>query len=197
MTYSPNVPAVTVSEDLQVSDIRKVLLAEFAGGAPVRELLMDLASAEPPEPPVEAGKAPTPEQMLAMESFPTKPVSSASGLRLHRVLSPAHEVVTQFDANRDLTPLDFLAEAGAVVAVSQPGPVYSWKLVQLGRPSEDGNIAPILAMRAADETEAAALDEMYPGWLENCRRFDEQTAAAEATSPTLPPPALLATAPAA
>ena len=33
MTYSPNVPSLSVTGDLQLEDIRKVYLAEFAEGA--------------------------------------------------------------------------------------------------------------------------------------------------------------------
>lgn len=221
MTYSPNVPSLSVTGDLQLEDIRKVYLAEFAEGAPVREVLMDPASAATPQTPSADLPAPegfekapiaeaveeavvaiveeaqanmTPEELLASESFPTKPVAAASGLRLHRVVAPDHSVVTQYDANRDCTPLDFLGETGAVVAVAQPGREYSWKLIQFGPASKDGNVAPILAMRPADEAETSALNEMYPGWLEAVRRFDEEAAAQTAVAPepiVMPPPSLV------
>ena len=196
MTYSANVPSLSVTDQLNVEDIGAVFLAEFTPGEPVREILMDPSSALPPEVPQEElpeGEELTPEQLLASESFPTTPVASASGLRLHRVIGPDRQVVAQFDATADRCPLDFLGETGAVVAVAQPGREYSWKLIQFGPASKDGNVAPILAMRPADEAETAALNEMYPGWLEAVRRFDEEAAAQAASAPEpiiMPPPAM-------
>ena len=197
MTYSANVPSLSVTEQLDVEDIEAVFLAEFTPGEPVREILMDPSSALPPEVPQEElpeGEELTPEQLLASESFPTTPVASASGLRLHRVIGPDRQVVAQFDATADRCPLDFLGETGAIVATTQPGTPYTWKLVQMGPASEDGNVAPILAMRAATEQETERLNEMYPGWLEACKKFDEQAAAeADAVSdlPVMPAPKLV------
>jgi hypothetical protein len=170
-------------------------LAEFAPGEPVREIMLDPSSAAPPEAPLEeAGEDVSPEQLLASESFPTTPVASASGVRLHRVISPARKVVAQFDANTDRCPLDFLGETGAVVAVAQPGDVYTWKLLHLGPMSEDGNVAAILAMRLANEAETERLNAMYPNWLEKCKEFDAQQAEADALTagrPVMPPPQLV------
>lgn len=194
MTYAPNVPSLSVTDDLHVDDIRAVMLAEFAAGAGVREVMLDPASAEAPEE-IEPGEIaePTDADVLAGEAFPTRPVAAASGLRLHRVVAPDHKIVTQFDAALDKTPLDFLGETGAVVAVAQPSdPLYFWKLVQLGSVSGDGNVAPIMAIRDATADEAAALSEMYPGWLEACRAFDVAGSEHRAVkAPNMPPPALL------
>lgn len=206
--YNPNVPELLVSGELEVPNIRAVFLAEFADGAPIREVLMDPASAAPVEaegdeaegdgsgaalPEIDA--AASPADLLEQESFPTKPVMTASGLRIHRVIAPDHSVVTQYDAGADRTPLDFLDVGGAVLASTRPGDPYTWQLMGLGKPSPDGTIVPVTGVRAADAAESAALDEMYPGWLEACRKFDaeraEQLAAeaiAEASLPTLPPP---------
>ena len=207
MTYAPNVPALSVTGDLVVEDMSAVMLAEFASDVGIREILMDPASAvapevpdalplpplaksaiseaisdvmQPAEPVVEEGVDP-----LLHEPFPTRPVAAASGVRLHRVIGPDHKVVTQFDAEKDMTPLDFLGEDGAVVAVTHPGPVYEWKLVKLG--PANGNVAAILAMRLATAEEGAVLDGMYPGWLEACKKFDEQNAV-KTFEPGLPPP---------
>ncbi len=210
MTYAPNVPSLSVTGELVVEDIRTVMLAEFASDVGVREILMDPSSAVVPEVedrPVEAPMAKTAiseavagileetEQAAAdpmlNEPFPTRPVAAASGIRLHRVIAPDHKIVTQFDAEKDMTPLDFLGEDGATVAVAQPGDVYSWKLIKLG--PANGNVAPILAMRAATGEESAALDEMYPGWLEACKRFDAAVVVeSKPIDPALlPPPAIL------
>ena len=193
MTYAPNVPSLSVTEELQVQDIRTVMLAEFTPGAGVREVMLDPASAEAAEEisPDEIAE-PTEADVLAGEAFPTRPVAAAAGLRLHRVIAPDHKIVTQFDAALDKTPLDFLGETGAVVAVAQPGDVYSWKLIQLGSVSGDGNVAPIMAIREATPEEGTALDEMYPGWLSACRAFDAAGNDYRATkAPNMPPPALL------
>jgi hypothetical protein len=209
VTYAPNVPALSVTGELVVEDIRAVLLAEFASDVGVREILMDPASAVAPEAPDALPQPPlaksaiseaigealqpseqeaeTADSMLH-EPFPTRPVAAASGVRLHRVIGPDHKVVTQFDAEKDMTPLDFLGEDGAVVAVTHPGDVYSWKLIKLG--PANGNVAAILAMRIASDEESKALDEMYPGWLEACKKFDAQNAAAKDFDPGLPPPVL-------
>jgi hypothetical protein len=206
MTYTPNVPEMLVTDQLDVPNIRDVFLAEFSDTAPIREVLMDPTSAEPPETedvpeaPVEAPveeKSMTTEELMAQESFATRPVASASGLRIHRVIAPDHSVVTQFDAELDRTPLDFLGDKGAVVASARPGDPYTWQLIGLGGLSPDGNVAPITGTRPATADEAAALDEMYPGWLAACAKFDAERAAeiaAEAINaaamPSLPPPSI-------
>ena len=210
MTYTPNVPEMLVTDQLDVPNIRDVFLAEFSDTAPIREVLMDPASAEPPETEgvpeasveevVEEAvdeKPMTTEELMAQESFATRPVASASGLRIHRVIAPDHSVVTQFDAELDRTPLDFLGDKGAVVASARPGDPYTWQLTGLGGLSPDGNVAPITGTRPATADEAAALDEMYPGWLAACAKFDAERAAeiaAEAINaaamPSLPPPSI-------
>ncbi len=194
MTYAPNVPSLSVTNDLHVEDIRTVMLAEFAASAGVREVMLDPTSAAAPEE-LEPGEIaePTDADVLAGEAFPTRPVAAASGLRLHRVVAPDHKVITQFDAALDKTPLDFLGETGAVVAVAQPAePQYFWKLVQLGSVSGDGNVAPIMAIRDATSEEAEALNEMYPGWLKACHAFDVAgTEYRNTKAPNMPPPALL------
>jgi hypothetical protein len=167
---------------------------------------MDPTSAEPPETEdvleeaVEEAvdeKPMTTEELMAQESFATRPVASASGLRIHRVIAPDHSVVTQFDAELDRTPLDFLGDKGAVVTSARPGDPYTWQLIGLGGLSPDGNVAPITGTRPATADEAAALDEMYPGWLAACAKFDAERAAeiaAEAINaaamPSLPPPSI-------
>ena len=209
MTYAPNVPEMLVTDQLEVADIQTVFLAEFSDTAPIREVLMDPTSAEAPdadeeaaagEEPAEGGadEAPmTPEELMAQESFATRPVASASGLRIHRIIAPDHTTVTQFDAELDRTPLDFLGDKGAIVASARPGEPYTWQLTGLGALSADGNVAPITGTRPATAEESAALDAMYPGWLAACSKFDAERAAevaAEAISaasmPNLPPPSL-------
>jgi hypothetical protein len=206
MTYTPNVPEMLVTDQLDVPNIRDVFLVEFSDTAPIREVLMDPTSAEPPETEdvpeaaVEEAvdeKPMTTEELMAQESFATRPVASASGLRIHRVIAPDHSVVTQFDAELDRTPLDFLGDKGAVVASARPGDPYTWQLIGLGGLSPDGNVAPITGTRPATADEAAALDEMYPGWLAACAKFDAERAAeiaAEAINaaamPSLPPPSI-------
>lgn len=206
MTYTPNVPEMLVTDQLDVPNIRDVFLVEFSDTAPIREVLMDPTSAEPPETedvpeaPVEEAvdeKPMTTEELMAQESFATRPVASASGLRIHRVIAPDHSVVTQFDAELDRTPLDFLGDKGAVVTTARPGDPYTWQLIGLGGLSPDGNVVPITGTRPATADEAAALDEMYPGWLAACAKFDAERAAeiaAEAINaaamPSLPPPSI-------
>ena len=202
MTYTPNVPEMLVTDQLDVPNIRDVFLVEFSDTAPIREVLMDPTSAEPPETedvPEEAvdEKPMTTEELMAQESFATRPVASASGLRIHRVIAPDHSVVTQFDAELDRTPLDFLGDKGAVVTTARPGDPYTWQLIGLGGLSPDGNVVPITGTRPATADEAAALDEMYPGWLAACAKFDAERAAeiaAEAINaaamPSLPPPSI-------
>ena len=206
MTYTPNVPEMLVTDQLDVPNIRDVFLVEFSDTAPIREVLMDPTSAEPsetedvPEAPVEEAvdeKPMTTEELMAQESFATRPVASASGLRIHRVIAPDHSVVTQFDAELDRTPLDFLGDKGAVVTTARPGDPYTWQLIGLGGLSPDGNVVPITGTRPATADEAAALDEMYPGWLAACAKFDAERAAeiaAEAINaaamPSLPPPSI-------
>ena len=206
MTYTPNVPEMLVTDQLDVPNIRDVFLVEFSDTAPIREVLMDPTSAEPPETedvpeaPVEEAvdeKSMTTEELMAQESFATRPVASASGLRIHRVIAPDHSVVTQFDAELDRTPLDFLGDKGAVVTTARPGDPYTWQLIGLGGLSPDGNVVPITGTRPATADEAAALDEMYPGWLAACAKFDAELAAeiaAEAINaaamPSLPPPSI-------
>lgn len=193
MTYEPNVPSLSVTDQLVLDNINEVFLAEFSPNSGVREVLMDPTSAVAPDESPLSGEESSDESVkdiLASESFPTRPVATAAGIRLHRVISPAREVVAQYDAERDMTPMDFLGESGAVVAVAQPGETYTWKLVQIGPTSSDGNVAPIIAMRPANASETAQLDEMYPGWLEACRKFDAEAQATSRSdeSPGLPPP---------
>ena len=203
MTYAPNVPGMLVTDQLNVPDIQAVFLAEFSDTAPVREILMDPTSAEPPEQGGETGEPEsdeqpaTPEELMAQESFPTRAVATASGLRIHRIIAPDHTIITQFNAELDRTPLDFLGEKGAIVASARPGDPYSWQLTGLGALSQDGTVAPIVGVRPATAEESAALDRMYPGWLDACAKFDAEKAAEEAAAalaaaalPNLPPPVL-------
>ena len=202
MTYTPNVPEMLVTDQLDVPNIRDVFLVEFSDTAPIREVLMDPTSAEPPEtedvPEAPVDEKPmTTEELMAQESFATRPVASASGLRIHRVIAPDHSVVTQFDAELDRTPLDFLGDKGAVVTTARPGDPYTRQLIGLGGLSPDGNVVPITGTRPATADEAAALDETYPGWLAACAKFDAERAAeiaAEAINaaamPSLPPPSI-------
>ena len=83
------------------------------------------------------------------------------------------------------------------MASARPGDPYTWQLTGLGGLSPDGNVAPITGTRPATADEAAALDEMYPGWLAACAKFDAERAAeiaAEAINaaamPSLPPPSI-------
>lgn len=181
--YQANVPSLTASESVEVANPRTILLAEFADGPAIRELMLDPTASESEL-----------ERVAAEgdEYFPTRAVAGAVGVRLHRVIAPDHSIVTQFNAEADRTPLDFLSPNGTVLAVATPGEVYTWRLVAIGVPSKDSAVAPVLGIRPATSEESVVLDELYPGWLNACRRFDE----VEANQPTfdpksvMPPPAL-------
>ena len=181
--YQANVPSLASNDSIEVTDPRTILLAEFADGPAIRELMLDPAASEAEL-----------ERVAAEgdEYFPTRAVAGATGVRLHRVIAPDHGVVTQFNAETDRTPLDFLNPNGAVLAVATPGETYTWCLVALGATSKDSTVAPVLGVRAATPEESAVLDEIYPGWLDACRRFDELAATQPTLDPksVMPPPAL-------
>lgn len=168
-----NLPEILVTDEFEIPDIRAVLLAEF-GPADLREILMDPTLVEGSDEPSE-DEAPNEEADAAIynEKFATTPVASAKGVRLHRVIGPDHEVVTQYDAITDSTPLDFIDGGGVVLASTRPGNPYGWQLTHVGQKSEDGTIAQILGVCVASDKESAILNEMYPGWLEACELFDE------------------------
>jgi len=163
MSYNPNTSNIVAGAELVVDDIRSVLLAEFADGAPIREVVFDS--------PAEEGETPEEDQPVG------KPLATATGVRLHRVVNSRHEVVTAYDAVKEKTPLDFLKEAGAVLASARPGAVYSWQLSAVRKVEDGSDVAMIEATRLATAEEAEVLNEMYPGWLEACRAFDTQHSA--------------------
>jgi hypothetical protein len=121
---------------------------------------------------------------------PKKPMATASGLRLHSVHAPDGTVLARYDAEQDRTPLDFLKEGPRVVACARPGKTYSWQLVELGKPTPNGNLAPITGARPATTEEGKVLDEMYPGWLASCEKFDKEHAPVEKPKSRVPAPIL-------
>lgn len=160
MTYNPNTSAVTTTTDVVVDDISNVLLAEFADSAPIREVMFDAPAAE--------------GEGSEEGSEVGRPIASATGVRLHRVVDKDYNTVTEYDSVLEKTPLTFLQEHGAILASTRPGPVYTWQLSAVRKVEEGSDIAMIEATRPATPEEAQALDAMYPGWLDACRKFDLQ-----------------------
>ena len=147
MGKKPNLPEIRVTDEFDIDDINEVLLGEFA----------DTNSVE----------------IIGEE---TNPVAVAKGLRLVRVYSPDREILTEYDANLDKTPLDFInGKEGVIIASARPGTVYTWQLVQMGAASADMSFAPITGVRLATDEESAILDAMYPEWLKLCHQFDIDT----------------------
>lgn len=165
MTYNPNADQLTISNEVVVDDIHKVLLAEFAEGSPIREVLFDVE--ENPE-----------DDQL--EAIPTRPLMQAHGVRLHRVIrflgDGRHEVVTEYNPQQEVTSMEFLAEGGVVVATATPGPKYTWSLAALSKCNEDKRYSSVLGVRQATDEEAAELNLMYPNWLSASQKFDEAEA---------------------
>jgi hypothetical protein len=149
MGKKPNLPEIRVTEEFGVDNINEVLLGEFADTSAV--------------------------EIIGEE---TNPVAVAKGLRLVRVYSPNREILTEYDANLDKTPLDFIGDKeGIIIASARPGDTYTWQLVRMGKTSGDMTFAPITGVRLATAEESATLDTMYPEWLTLCQKFDIETEA--------------------
>ena len=124
---------------------------------------------------------------------PKNPLATASGLRLHSVHAPDGTVLASYDAESDRTSLDFLKDGSRIVASARPGKPYSWQIVELGMPSQDGSVAPITGTRLATAEESKILDEMYPGWLAACEKFDKDHASMERAKGVVQAPILPST----
>jgi hypothetical protein len=182
----PGLPKIRVAEGLEVPDIRKVLLAEFAG-APVREI-------------IERDLSPRPEgtrvsRRIARKKLPRakEPAAQIVGQRLVRVIHPADGVLAQVDPQSNRLPLDFMAGRadGVVLASARPGNPYSWQLLGLAPlSSPDAMVLTVSGAREATEAEAEALDGLFPEWRERCREFDERLESdlASAGAAAVPPP---------
>jgi hypothetical protein len=183
-----SLPQITVTDKFDVPDVRAVLLAEFGPDVGVREIVA--AEADPAANEAEAAPATALEEYDAvleaaagLEEFPeTVPVAQMSGVRLVRVLDSKvdgagnvlHDLVTAFDAGTGMTPLTFLLGGGAVLASTRPGETYAWQLVKVGQiPDESATAVQIEGCRLATAEETVTLNEMYPGWLEACKKVDE------------------------
>jgi len=111
-------------------------------------------------------------------------IFGARALSVYRVISQAHEVVTQQDPKTKATNLSFLGKEGLVVATANPPNAaigkdsYHWVLIRLGGVTEDGQGAGVIGVRAADEEESARLDGLFPGWLSKVEEYDNLMARA-------------------
>lgn len=101
----------------------------------------------------------------------------ARGLRLGRLISivpfQGHEVVTEFDSEKDYTPLDFFFDKDVVfVATVKHRPdedAVGWAILALrhGNSLRDQRaVLDVLGVVDANEEQAAYLNTHCPGWLE-------------------------------
>ena len=175
--YNPNAPKLEAKSDFSIPNIREVFLVEFAEGVPIRELLMSVEDNDAVDDvPTIDGVETEPVGEIANdpildEKFPTRPIASASGVRLHRVISPDHKTVTVYNESTNRTPLDFLT-GPAFFATTNPGEVYGWTVIAVTGANPERTLTEIQGVRSATPDETDILNEMYPGWLESCRVFD-------------------------
>jgi len=179
-----NLPTVCVSPYLDVPNPAACLLAEFSDAAPVRHVLFDPAT-------VSGSRHDRRKKAKLAEKAAAQGLAAVHSLRLHKVYSPAGELLTSYDPEADRTPLTFMASfpEGAVLAVAQPGEPYTWRLMGLDPLPESGTDAPglpITGSRPATLEEASVLDATYPNWLKACQEMDERLAAEQAAEAAAP-----------
>jgi hypothetical protein len=124
-------------------------------------------------------------------------IMEVRGLRLHCVYNTDCQIVTQYDANEDKTPLAFLTDIPeAIFASARPTDTgkYQWQLslVRGGEAAKEGLIM-MIGTRLVDADEEAALDRTFINWREFCKAFDEKLAFEERQAqlnPAVPTPTL-------
>jgi hypothetical protein len=165
-----NVPEIHVTaefDELNSSD--PIYLAEFVMGPPVREILMDVDGNIIEEVKIDGDDT-------IDESIPNlqaKPLAAAKGLRLHRVYDIYNNIVTEYDAKLDKTPLKPLLD-NVYFITAHPGDTYTWKILKLGKYTEGKDIIPIVGIRDATETETNDFNEIFPNWLRLVKELDLQ-----------------------
>ena len=140
--------AKTASDIIPITEanIKSIFLAEFEPCEPVKEL-------------------------IDAESNDTKNTYVMSGLRLFSVYSHAGIVAKQNEDN--VISLEWFDES-AILAVAQPHRNgYFWKLMELNKTAK-ADLCAVRAIRDVTPEETELLNAQYPGWLDACKKLDDE-----------------------